>query len=285
MKTLLLQAPVAALALLPGSAAAPAADLCERDCLEGFVDRYLGAVAEHRPDRAPRAAGVRYTEDAQRLAIGDGLWNTLRAQGPYRLFVTDAPAGQVTFFGSIEEDHADPGRRAPALLALRLRVQDHRITEIEQLVIRDDKAAARVNAMSPDPLYRELVPAAERMSRADLIATANEYFTGMQQNDGRGDYPFTDDCSRIENGMQSARNRVPIADEETGLAFGLSHFHHSMQQKELRTIGVPGEETRRMDFQPFDLPAMHIYKIWGGQIHEIEAIGVLAPYNSPTGWE
>ena len=79
--------------------------------------------------------------------------------------------------------------------------------------------------------------------------------------------------------------RVLIADEETGLAFGLSHFHHSMKQKELRTIGVPGEEIRKMDFQPFDLPAMHIYKIWGGQIHEIEAIGILAPYDSPTGWE
>ena len=638
MKTLMLQAPVAALALLLGSAAAPAAEPCDRVCLEGFVDRYLDAVAEHRPDRVPLAAGIRYTEDAQRLAIGDGLWNTLRAKGPYRLFVTDVPAGQVTFFGSIEENHADPGRGTPALLALRLRVQDHRITEIEQLVIRDEKAAARVNAMSPDPLYRELVPAAERMSRADLIATANKYFTGMQQNDGKGDYPFTDDCNRIENGMQTtnaptpagqtrpdpqtsssysaqwscleqfrsgllhfvsrirdrrivavdqerglvyafayfdhaagasrsfttpdgrsvtagpaqpwtwqiaelfriekgkirrieallqrvpygmnsgwstwsqglsdaardvtmqsdapaagcdrtclvtladsyvaalvahdparvplaadvkmvenlkriepgaglwqtasggtrgyrivvpdpaaqqvgfivameergkpiqfgarlklagdriteaehlvvhelrdsnlanlqqarapllasvpeayrdsrsrlisialsyydaldlnngslapfaddcvryengmqtARNRVPtgpasaggfglfgalgcarqldtqvmsyidtidnrrvpIADEETGLAFGLSHFHHSMQQKEFRTIGVSGEETRRMDFKPFDLPAMHIYKIWGGQIHEIEAIGVLAPYNSPTGWE
>ena len=24
---------------------------------------------------------------------------------------------------------------------------------------------------------------------------------------------------------------------------------------------------------PFDLPAMHIYKVWGGQIHEIEAMG------------
>jgi hypothetical protein len=40
-----------------------------------------------------------------------------------------------------------------------------------------------------------------------------------------------------------------------------------------------------MDFKPFDLPAVHISKIWGGQIHEIEALGFLAPYNSGTGWE
>jgi hypothetical protein len=638
VKILKLQHAAAVLALSLGSAAASAADACNRSCLEGFVDRYLDAVVDDRPDRAPLAAGVRFTEDGQRLAIGDGLWNTLRARGRYRLFVTDVPAGQVTFFGSIEEDHPEAGKGTPALLALRLRVKGMQITEIEQLVIRDEKAAARVNALSPDPLYLQAVPAAERMSRTDLVATANKYFTGMQQNDGKGDYPFTEDCNRIENGMQTtnaptpegqirpdsktatmysaqwscleqfqsgllhfvnrirdrrivavdqerglvyafaffdhsagstrsfatpdgravtagpvqpwtwqiaelfkiergrirrieallqrapygmnsgwstwsqglsdlardvtmeaavpdtscdrqclrtladryvaalvahdpaqvplaadvkmvenlvrikpgeglwktttggareyrivvpdavaqqvgfivmmeeagkpiqfgarlqlaggritqaehlvvhelretslanlqkarapllasvpeayrdsrsrlisialsyydaldlnngslapfaddcvryengmqtARNRVPteptaaggfgllgalgcakqldtqvmsyidtidnrrvpIADEETGLAFGLSHFHHSMKQKELRTIGVPGEEIRKMDFKPFDLPAMHIYKIWGGQIHEIEAIGILAPYNSPTGWE
>jgi hypothetical protein len=37
--------------------------------------------------------------------------------------------------------------------------------------------------------------------------------------------------------------------------------------------------------QPFDMPAAHIFKIWGGQIHEIEAVGLVAPYSSPTGWE
>jgi hypothetical protein len=36
---------------------------------------------------------------------------------------------------------------------------------------------------------------------------------------------------------------------------------------------------------PFDLPAAHIYKVAGGKIHEIEAMGFRAPYNSKTGWE
>ncbi len=35
-----------------------------------------------------------------------------------------------------------------------------------------------------------------------------------------------------------------------------------------------------------DLPAAHIYKIGpDGLMHEIEAMGFQAPYNSPTGWE
>ena len=80
----------------------------------------------------------------------------------------------MTFFGSIEEDNADASKGTPALLALRLKVQEHAITEIEQLVIRDEKAAARVNGRTPDPLYLQAVPAAERMSRADLVATAQQ---------------------------------------------------------------------------------------------------------------
>jgi hypothetical protein len=33
------------------------------------------------------------------------------------------------------------------------------------------------------------------------------------------------------------------------------------------------------------MPALHLFKVWGGQIHEIEAIGITTDYNSPTGWE
>src|SRR5579885_1730760 len=91
---------IAALAPLPGSSAAHAAASCNRACLESYVDRYLDALLAHEPSSVPLAPGVRFTEDGQRLVIGDGLWRTLRAKGRYRLFVTDVPAGQVAFFGS-----------------------------------------------------------------------------------------------------------------------------------------------------------------------------------------
>ena len=41
---------------------------------------------------------------------------------------------------------------------------------------------------------------------------------------------------------------------------------------------------RLIDYKPFDLPAAYIFKIQGGQIHEIEALRFIAPYNSATGW-
>jgi hypothetical protein len=181
--------------------------------LEGFVDSYFDVVIANRPSAVLLAPGVRFTEDGQELAIGDGLWNTLRAKGRYRLFVSDVPAGQVAFFGSIEEDHRDPSQGTPALIALRLKIRDSQITQIEQLVIRDENAGKRVDALgAPHPVYLQTIPANERMSRADLIATANKYFSGMQQNDGKGDYPFTADCDRLENGNRATNVPTPAGE-------------------------------------------------------------------------
>ena len=35
------------------------------------------------------------------------------------------------------------------------------------------------------------------------------YFTGMQLNDGKGNYPFADDCDRFENGGQTTNAPTP----------------------------------------------------------------------------
>jgi hypothetical protein len=33
------------------------------------------------------------------------------------------------------------------------------------------------------------------------------YFSGLERNDGKGDYPFADDCDRIENGTHTTNNK------------------------------------------------------------------------------
>ena len=58
-----------------------------------------------------------------------------------------------------------------------------------------------------------------------------------------------------------------------------------MEKDFVKIVGVPGVEKIDMKFKPFDLPAAHIFKVWGGKIHEIEAMGFTMPYNSKTGWE
>jgi len=80
--------------------------------------------------------------------------------------------------------------------------------------------------------------------------------------------------------------RVWIADEEKGLVFGLSMFHHPMNEKVLTLVYPDGTRgTRDMTTQrQFDMAAAHIIKVRDRKIHEIEATGAVLPFNSKSGW-
>lgn len=104
--------------------------------------------------------------------------------------------------------------------------------------------------------------------------------------------PVARDCVGQMNSARFAyidsidNRRIFAIDPVLGLAMGLSHFRQSMNRGPLAMIAADGtrvmwEEQR----EPYDLPAAHVFKIAGGEIHEIEAIGIFVPYLSPTGWE
>ncbi|MGO9591104.1 MAG: hypothetical protein ACLP3K_13790 [Candidatus Acidiferrales bacterium] len=182
-------------------AAGTAASGCDRACLDGFVDRYLDAVAANDPSRLPVTPTVKFTEDGQRLNLGDGLWNTATGKGTYKFYMEDVQAGEAGFFGTMRE------AGEPVILSLRLKIEDQKIAEIETIVNRDKTEAENLEKRGhPDPLFTETIPAADRVSRAELVKAANMYFSGMQLNDGKGSYPFTDDCDRVENGAEATNN-------------------------------------------------------------------------------
>ena len=310
--------------LLAGAMSAQAATSCDRACLEGFVDHYLDALLAHNPTAVPLAPNVRFTEDGQRLAIGDGLWRTLHAKGHYRLFVTDPQAGQVAFFGTIEEENRDPAKGTAVLMALRLRVRDGKITEIEQLMVRDERPALAMDGKTVDPIYLATVPKAERVSRAALIATADKYFTGMQKNDGKGDYPFADDCNRLENGGQTTNAPTPAGqtrpDPKTSTNYsaqwscmeqfksGLLHFVSRIRDRRYVAIdeerGIvfafgffdhQGGDTRHFKtpdgrdvvagpVQPWTWEIAELFKVQGGQIHRVQAVLQRSPFGMTSGW-
>jgi hypothetical protein len=58
-----------------------------------------------------------------------------------------------------------------------------------------------------------------------------------------------------------------------------------MKNKQIMVFGRDGKLAPRdmSRFNPFDLPAMHIFKIRDNRIHEIEALGVTLPYMSKNG--
>ncbi len=304
-----------AAALFSGTAAgqarlfgAPGA--CDRTCLVDTAKTYLAALVKHDPAAAPLAAELRFVENAKVTKAGEGLWQTASAvPGDFALYVPDAVSGQIGFIGMLQES----GK--PIQLGLRLKVEGGKITEAEHLVIRSFNGNSLDNLETPRPGLLAPVPQNERMPREMLLMIGMTYYDALEQSDGEASV-FAADCERHENGMITAGGQGPgfdgrprqgcaaqltsramsyidsidlrrvwIADETTGLVFGLSQFRHSMTNKEITVLGPNGERTQRpMAFDPFDLPAAHIYKIRGGRIHEIEALGFMLPYMSPNGW-
>jgi hypothetical protein len=191
----------------PQSASASGA--CDRACLNNFVDQYLDAVVAHDPSHLPMTKYIKFTENGQKLDLGDGFWRTATGRGAYKFYVDDPQAGQVGFEGTMQE------AGQPVIVAVRLKIEDQKIAEIETIVGRGQFAqggAANLEKLgSPRPAFLEDIPANERASRLDLIKTANKYFSGMQQDDGKHDYSFfADDCDRLENGMKTTNNLTPM---------------------------------------------------------------------------
>jgi hypothetical protein len=194
---------------------AAASNSCDDACLNGFVDRYLDALVAHDPSRLPLTKTVQFTEDGQRLELGDGFWRTASARGTYKFYMDDPIVGQVALFGTMRE------AGNPVTLVLRLRIEQKKIAEIETIVVRtgmnpahpaDTGAASFEKLGGPDLAFLETIPPAQRVSRSELARTANKYFSGMQLNDGKGDYSFfADDCSRVENGQQATAGRNTMA--------------------------------------------------------------------------
>ena len=296
--------------------AAAAFGQCNRACLEPFVDKYLDAMVAHDASKAPFAKGVKFTENGQRLELGDGLWNSITAKGTYRLFVTDVEAQQVAFLGSIQE--AGKG----AMIGLRLRIRNNQITEAEHFVQRSPNSAAGFERIGYK--WTEPVPPAERMSREELVRVANMYFSGMQKNDGKGNYPFAEDCNRIENGALSTnqptkegkqrpdpktatmysgewscmeqfksglihfvtriRDRRYVAvDPERGLVFAFGFFDHSAG--DTRNYETPdGRKVTAGPQQPWTWQIVELFELRKNKIHQIQAIMERSPYGMNAGW-
>jgi len=303
-----------------------------------MVDKYLDAVIAHDPKMVPLARGVRFTENGVRLEVGDAHWKTVTGKGKYRLFVTDPEAGQVAFIGTIREEARGP-EGTPTAIALRLKVENRQISEIETLLIRSTPAqrgapptappftgaAPNLERLGqPKQLFLETIPPAERMSREDLIKTANMYFSGMEKNDGKGVYPFTDDCERIENGSKSTN--VPVRagetrpDPKTANSYssawgckeqfesGLIHFVWRIRDRRYvavdrerglvfsfaffdhalgkeRTYKAPdGRTVSGGPTDPWTWQLAEMFRIEKGKIRQIEAVLQRAPFGMNSGW-
>lgn len=297
-----------------------AAQTCDRECLTGISEQYLDALVAKDPSRLPLAnTNITFTENGQRLRLGDGFWNSVSGRGTYKIHLPDTTLGQIATIITMRE--AD----APVILVTRLKVDNRRISEVETMVSRSERGAKGFEALGqPRAAFSRLTPAADRVSRTELVRVANMYFTGMQLNDGKGQYPFADDCDRIENGGRSTnapgqggegkpdpktatnysgmwtcreqfesgllhfvsriRDRRYVAvDEERGLVLAFVFFDHDAGAS--RTFQTPaGQPVTAGPTTPWTWQIAELFKVEKGLLHEIEAVLERVPYGMTSGW-
>jgi len=287
---------------------------CDRACLIMTTNIYLAGLVAHDPSIVKFAPDVKFVENTVPMKPGEGLWKTASAiPTTFKIYVPDTVAQEIGFLGVMEENNR------PIEFALRLKLRNGQIVEAEHLIARNLNETSLVNLVVPRKAFTTQVPPDQQTPRDEMLKIGASYYEALVSADANN-APFADDCVRRENGIQTTSNpppaapgfgtlgalgcaaqlhthtfdyikrieprRVEIADPETGLVFGLSQFRHPMEEKEVKIVGVPGVDHVDMSrFKPFDLPAAHIYKVSGGKIHEIEAMGFTMPYNSKTGWE
>jgi hypothetical protein len=243
----------------------------------------------------------------------------------FRIHVPDAVQGAHGMIALIERRTAEGTIPELVAVRLKVEngeitEAEHLVGEIQAGVNLADLEAPRPNLVAELPASErasrdELIDIAERYyeglvtsdaSRVPFAADCERQENGLITSgwnlapatfdsvdvNGNSPPPVARDCAGQMNSARFAyidsidNRRIFAADPIQGLAMGLSHFRQSMNRGPHEMIAADGtrvmwEEAR----DPYDLPAAHVFKIAGGELHEIEAIGIFVPYDSPTGWE
>ncbi|HEX4275407.1 MAG TPA: hypothetical protein VHZ74_08645 [Bryobacteraceae bacterium] len=260
---------------------------CNRACLTGFITQYLDALVAHNPAGLPLSSKVRFTEDTIDMKPGEGLWKAASKIRSYRQDIIDVRQGVAASQVIVEE------AGTPVMLMLRLKVADRKITEVETQVTRKQSEGAlfAIDALTaPGPVMSSPPDRAQLMSRDDAIKTAMFYPAGMKIGSFvKVDAPFAPDAYRIENGVRAAgkgcaragcediRNqtimehpgistRVIAVDEELGIVLLRMNFGQTKSYGEGNALIV-----------------WEAFKVYGGQIHGVEAFMKIMPVSSGSG--
>lgn len=242
------RAMVLVLCTLGSSASIAAGAECDRQCLKDITRQYLDAVVKHDPQAAPLAPDIRYTENAADVKPGAGLWQSATALGELQRIYVDTVQGQTGFFGLIDE------KDQPAIVSLRLKIVDRKVTEAEAIIGRKGVSLYDPRTLVANPPSDQPIPAALRSTREAMIKAADSYFDGAQsqnpaivlqkpgcdryengvkmthrQGPGSGGVSMSGDCAAtIANAKQIAavvNRRYPVVDEEAGMVMGTAIFN------------------------------------------------------------
>src|SRR5690606_19545078 len=199
---------------------------------------------------------------------------------------------------------------------LRLKVVSGRIAEAETLIVRQADSGIRFEnqVFEHKPVMNEILPNAQRVPRAQMIALSDGYFDTLQLNDGTLFTKFHPNCARVENGVKTTHNsgftvtpvaklgcedqfklgyyryndrvrdrRFPLVDEERGLVLGVAFMDKMGRMGDYQlTDGTPAKP---LLYRPHTFYLFELFKLKDGMIEQIEAHFITIPYNTTSPWD
>lgn len=263
---------------------------CDRACLRGFISQYLDAMLTHHPETLPLSDKVRFTEDAVQMQLGEGLWKHASKIRDYRQDILDVPQGVAASHVVVEEGGM------PALLVVRLKIAGKKITEVETQVTRTQKEGALFAIESlqrTGPAMSAVPERSQLMPRDEAIKVAMFYPAGLKIGSfAKVDAPFAPDAYRIENGVRTAGAGCARAGCEN-LKTQTIMEHPGITTRVIAVDEDLGIVLRRMNFgqtraygEGNALIVWEAFKVYGGQIHGVEAFMKIMPASVGSGgWE
>lgn len=248
---------------------------CTRDLLKRTVDAYFTALAAHSAGALPLAANVKFTENGKVLTVGqDGMWKTAG-------MLKGAHSALDVTTCSTASEAVVPDGTMDLPYALRLKLVDQQITEIETIAVHPGDYKVSGSSFASDPAailmsdmtvhWEQAVPTAQQNSYGELTSWMDKYFKAFPA----GVCNTASSCKRLENGGGSfscsagascqmgmptgtpvLKSHAIFADVDAGIGVGFDNFMGNCD--------------------------MHIFKMYGGMVYQVDA--VLGACSS-TGWD
>jgi hypothetical protein len=235
-------------------AVAPAATGCTRASLQATVDKYLDALQKGNPLLMPLSPQVKYMENRNEIALGQGIWQSPLSVDFNRSLLDVETCQTFTEIAHTNSDH-------PYLIGTRLKVEDNKISEIESLVAdQDDWLFNAANYMKYSSQEKwDILPAEKRSDRQTLLNAANAYYDTFGDYSNFSKVPWGTPCARIEGGMYTNPNNDPNASCTVGMpktgGVKIINRHYLVDVDMGTVVGMVdfGAPKRNPDFHEFRL--------------------------------
>ena len=224
------------MAVIAATAGSVQAQSCTRDSLKAMAASYFKAIEAHSMSGLPLAANIRITENTAEIKPGEGFF---KSGGKAELQRTIVDTGRCSTLTQAVVQETVNGAPSPALMAVRLKVDAGKVSEVETVIARKGDFAFKPEGVleTQNQDWTTLLPAASRKSREYMNAEAEKYYVMFEDH---SIVPaFAKPCNRWENGTLTTRNgdcswsadvmkhprrRFPVTDVELGVAAVITNF-------------------------------------------------------------